>query len=340
MINAVLILPLIVSFFITFLFIPLWIKKAKQIGLIWEDMNKYPKAKNVAGSGGIIVILGFILGILFYISIKTFYFKTSFNVLEIFALSTSILILAMTGLIDDLFGWWHGGLSKKFRILMCIFAAIPLIVINAGNSEIMLPIFGLVNVGILYSLFFIPLGVVTAATSFNFLAGFNGLEAGQGAIILTSLSLVAFFTSYTWVALLGLCMFASLLAFLIFNKFPAKVFPGDILTYSVGGMIAIMAILANMERIALFFFIPYIIEMVLKLRGGLKKQSFGKPNKENSLEMPYDKIYGLEHFSIWFLKKTNKNNKVYEKDVVYFIHIIQIVVIILGIIIFKKSIFI
>jgi UDP-N-acetylglucosamine--dolichyl-phosphate N-acetylglucosaminephosphotransferase len=340
MINTILLLPLIVSFFATFIFMPYWIKKAKQIGLLWEDMNKYPKLKNVAGSGGLIMVLGFILGILFYVFIKTFYFKTAFNVSEIFALSTSILILAMVGLIDDLFGWWHGGLSKKFRILMCLFAAVPLIVINAGNSEIMLPIVGLVNVGILYPLFFIPLGIITASTTFNFLAGFNGLEAGQGAIILTSLSLVAFFTGYTWVALLGLCMVASLLAFLTFNKCPAKVFPGDILTYSVGGMIAIMAILANMEKIALFFFIPYILEMILKLRGKLKMLSFGKPNKDNSLEMPYDKIYGLEHFSIWFLKKINKNSKVYENDVVYFIHIIQIIIIIVGFIIFKKSIFI
>ena len=89
-----------------------------------------------------------------------------------------------------------------------------------------------------------------------------------------------------------------------------------------------MAILGNFEKIAVFVFIPYIIEVVLKLRGKLVKQSFGKPNKDNSLEMPYDKIYGMTHLSLFILKKFK--NKVYEKDVVYFIFLIQIIFIIIG----------
>ncbi|HIF03136.1 MAG TPA: glycosyl transferase family 4, partial [Nitrospinaceae bacterium] len=33
----------------------------------------------------------------------------------------------------------------------------------------------------------IPLGIVGAATTFNFLAGFNGLETGQGILIFSGL---------------------------------------------------------------------------------------------------------------------------------------------------------
>ena len=322
------IIPLLISFIITFLLLPKWIEKAKKIGLVWENMNRYDRPKNLAGSGGIVVVLGFVLGVLFYIFLKTFYFKDPIKIVEIFALTTSILVLAITGLVDDLLGWWHGGLSARFRIVMCILAAIPLIVINAGTSTVSLPFIDGTNLGWIYAIIIIPLGITGAATTFNFLAGFNGLEAGQGAIIISALSIVAYFTGITWLGLIGLCMVVSLLAFLLFNKFPARVLPGDILTYSVGGVIAIMAILGNMEKIAIFFFIPYIIETVLKVRGKLKKHSFGKPNKDGSLEMPYDKIYGLEHFSIWFLKKFK--NKVYEKDVVYFIHSIQIAVILIG----------
>jgi len=135
-----------------------------------------------------------------------------------------------------------------------------------------------------------------------------------------------------------LCMVAALISFYLFNKFPAKVFPGDILTYSVGALIAGMAILGNFEKIAIFIFIPYAIEVVLKSRGKLKKQSFGIPNEDGSLEMPYDKIYGMTHLSIFILKKFKK--KVYEKDVVYFIFAIQIVICLLALIIFKSNIFI
>lgn len=336
--EPLLLIPIILSFFITFLALPYWIKKARKIGLLWVDMNKYEKPK-VAGSGGLVVVLGFILGILIYISLKTFYFKSAVNVLEIFAVTTSILILALTGLIDDLLGWWHGGLSKKFRVLLCLFAAIPLVVIDSGNSTISIPFINGTNLGLLYALLIIPIGIIGASTTFNFLAGFNGLEAGQGILILFALSVVTYFTGNTWITLIGLVMIASLAAFWLFNKPPAKVFPGDVLTYSIGGLIAIIAILGNIERIAIFFFIPCIIEFFLKARGKLKKYSFGKPDKDNSLEMPYKKIYGLEHFAIWFLKKIKKDKKVYEQEVVYFIHLFQIFIIITGFIIFRKAIF-
>jgi len=106
-------------------------------------------------------------------------------------------------------------------------------------------------------------------------------------------------------------------------------------------LIAIFAILGNFERVAIFFFIPYILETFLKLRAGitLKKESFSKPNKDGSIEMPYKKIYGLEHLSILLLKKIKKSKKVYEKEVVYLIHIFQLFIIALGFLVFNRTIF-
>ena len=133
-------------------------------------------------------------------------------------------------------------------------------------------------------------------------------------------------------------MVASLIIFYFFNRFPAKVFPGDILTYSIGALIAVMAILGNFEKIAVFIFIPYIIETFLKLRGKLEKPSFGKVNEDNSLEVPYEKIYGTTHLSLFVLKKFKK--KVYEKDVVYLIFVYQIVICLLALIIFRDVLFV
>lgn len=337
--EPLLFIPIILSFFITFLAMPSWIKKAKKTGFIWEDMNKYGHPKNVAGGGGLIVIMGFVLGVLSYIAIKTFVLGTNITTVEIFALLATILMASLIALADDLLGWRHGGLSVRSRIVLIFLAAIPLMVISAGYSEINIPFIGITNVGILYPLILLPIGMVGTIATFNFLAGYNGLEAGQGILIIGALSVVAFFTGSSWLSLIGLCMVASLLAFLFFNKFPAKVFPGDVLTYSAGALIAIFAILGNFEKIAIFFFIPYILETFLKVRGRLKKQSFSLPQKDGSLELPYKKIYGLEHLAILILKKLKKGRKVYEKEVVYLIWFFQIIIIILGFIIFRKSIF-
>jgi len=320
---------MLVSFLTTLVIIPFWIKKANQIGLLWEDMNKYLKKKNVVGSGGIAVIVGTLIGIFIYMALGTFYFKFDNQLIEIFAIIASLFLVTGVGFIDDLFGWRKGGLSIPKRMILILFASIPLIVINAGASTIL----G-IDFGILYPLILIPIGFLGAVTTYNFLAGFNGLEAGQGIILLSSLALVTFLTGNPWLSLIALCMVASLIVFYTFNKYPAKIFPGDVLTYAIGAMIAMIAILGNIEKIAIFFFIPYILETVLKLRGRLKKHSFGKPNPYGSLEAPYDKIYGLEHLAIKILKKIKPSKKVYEKEVSWLIHGFQIVIIIIGFLLF------
>lgn len=337
MTDYLLTIPLILSFLITLFLIPFWIRKAKQIGLIWDDMNK-PRGGKVAGSGGLIAVLGFVIGLLLFIAYRVFILRSSAYLVEIIAVLSVVLILAGIGLIDDLFGWQHGGLSRRSRIIMALFAAIPMVVINAGDKLISIPFVGQVSIGLIYPLLLVPIGIIGATTTFNFLAGFNGLEAGQGILILSALSIVALFTGNSWLSVIGFSMVLALFAFLFFNFCPAKVFPGDSLTYAVGGLIAVMAILGNFEKIAVFIFIPYIIETILKCRGGLKMHSFGKPMKDGSLELKYDKIYGLTHLSIWIMKKLGV--KPTEKRVVYLIWAFQLVIIAVAFIIFKNGIFI
>lgn len=335
--NISIILIILASFFITLFLMPYWIRKAKQIGLVWQDMNKLNSDK-VSGSGGVIFLLGFLGGIFIYLAYLSFILRDNSNVLNILSLTIVVILASGIGLLDDLFGWQQGGLSRRSRLVLLLLVSLPIVALNVGKSEISLPFFGLMNLGLWYPLLFVPIGIIGATSTFNFLAGFNGLEAGQGVILLSALSIVSYFTGNTWLAVVLMCMVLSLLAFLIFNFTPAKIFPGDSLTYAVGATIAVSAILGNFEKIAIFFFIPYIIEVVLKSRGRLNKHSFGSPQKDGSLELKYDKIYGLTHLSIQILKKLGI--KPTEKKVVYLIWLLQILVVIVGFIIFREGIFI
>ena len=325
--EYLLLISVLVSFLLTVLFLPKWIRICRKIGLLWEDMNKFGHPKNVASSGGAVVVLSFVLGVLTYLALKTFVFGGQVKALEIFALLSVVLILSIVGLTDDLLGWKNNGLSMRVRLLLAAAASIPLVVINAGTHTMALPFIGAVDFGILYPLLLIPLAVVGVGTTYNFLAGFNGLEAGQGILILSFLSFVSYISGSPWLAAVGLCMVGALVGFYYFNKVPAKVFPGDIITYSIGALIAGMAILGNFEKIAFVIFIPYIIEVVLKLRGGLEKHSFGIPNKKGMLKMPYDKVYGLEHLAIKIL---NKFGGATERKVTYLIHAFQILFILIA----------
>jgi len=327
--EPLLLITIFISFFCTFLVIPFWIKKARGLGLTWPDMNKFRGEKNVAGSGGIIPVIGATIGIFLYVAIQTFVFKVSDGIqVYIFAIISSLLLVAGIGLIDDLFGWIKGGMSIRSRIVLVLFAAVPLMVLNAGQSNIL----G-IEFGILYPLLIVPLGILGATTTFNMIAGFNGLESSQGIIILSGLAIVTYLTGNAWLSVIALCMVASLFAFYIFNMNPARVFPGDVLTFSVGLLIASIAVLGNIEKIALFFFIPYIIEAVLKIRGkinlgGKFPHNFGVPNEDGSLELRYTKIYSLTHLSLKVLKKVKK--RVYENDVVWLINGFQLIIVLVG----------
>lgn len=332
MVETILLATVFVAFFCTFLVLPYWIKRAKENKLVGKDMHKKDK-REVAERGGITVIFGFSLGVLLYIGLNTFYFKNTTELTKIFALLCVIIFGSMVGMVDDVLGW-KKGLNRKSRVLMVLFSAIPLMAINAGMDAITFPFLGTINTGLLYPLLIIPLGIVGATTTFNFLAGYNGLESSQGIIILLGMTLATYLTGNSWLSIIALCMVASLFAFYIFNRYPAKVFPGDIMTYSVGALIAGITILGNIEKVALIFFIPYIIETVLKVRGRLKKESFARLNKNGGLEMPYDKIYGLEHLSIYILKKMRPKKEVTESQVVYLINGFQILIVLIGILFF------
>jgi len=332
--NFLLIIPILLGFLISFFCIPFWIKKTKEFGLTGRDMQKRTEEK-VSEAGGVCVIIGFMLGVLTYIAMKTFYFNRNPDdkVFEIMVIMSVILIVAFVGFTDDILGW-KKGLPKIVRIGLFVIASLPLVVISAGNLTL-----NGVNFGLAYPFLLIPIGIVGASATFNFLAGYNGLESSQGIIILSALSLVTFFRQTTWISMIGIIMAACLFAFYLFNKYPGKIFPGDILTYSTGALIASLAIFGDIEAIAVFFFIPYILETILKVRGRLKKESFAKVNEDGSLEMPYDKFYGLEHISIYLLKKIKPSHKAYEKEVVYLINFFQILVIAAGFLIFRNQIF-
>ena len=319
--EKILFLSFAISFFTTLLVIPYWIKRAKKANLLGIDMNKHKKTE-VAEMGGIIVILGFIFGVLYYIALRTFYFSFDKTTLPILAAITTVLIITLVGVIDDLLGW-KIGLRQYQKPILTLIAALPIMVINVGHTEMLLPIIGLVDFGLVYPLIIIPIGIVGASNGFNMLAGYNGLESGMGVIILSTLGFVAWQNNLGWVSIIAFCMVFSLLAFLIYNKYPSKIFPGDSLTYSAGALIAIIAILGNMEKIALILFIPYFIEFILKARGKMQKESFAKPDEDDSLTLRYNKVYGLEHVMVLIWNKIR--GKCFERDVVYSLYLIEII---------------
>jgi UDP-N-acetylglucosamine--dolichyl-phosphate N-acetylglucosaminephosphotransferase len=317
MINLLLLSVLGLSFASTIFFILWWIPKARKAGLTGKDMNKLSKPE-IAEVGGLPVLFGFLTGVLLFIGHRTFIQGITENLIEILGIITTITIIAIIGLIDDILGW-KIGIKQYQKPLLCIFAALPLMMINAGKSFMVIPLIGTIDLGLLYPLLIVPFILIFTSNSFNMLAGYNGLEAGMGIIILSTLGFLAWQVEGLSVyAVIAAIMIMCLLAFLMFNWHPARIFPGDSLTYMVGALIGTIAILTNQDKALLILFIPYYLEIILFIRillHKIKAEAFAKVNPDGSLTAPYKKVFDTTHIAIKFLSKIKR--KVYEKDVVY-----------------------
>ncbi|HIH37837.1 glycosyl transferase family 4 [Candidatus Woesearchaeota archaeon] len=312
MIDKLLLLCIALSFSSTVLLTVWWMGAAKKAGIAGKDMNKFHHPM-IPEIGGLPVLCGFLLGLLVYVGYRAIFLGTMTYLATILAATLTIVLMAMIGMIDDILGW-KLGLKQWQKPLFTLFAALPMMMINAGVDTMTLPFIGVIHLGIIYPLVIVPLAIVFAANAYNMLAGFNGLEAGQGMIILTTLGYIAWqYENLGYVAMLAALMVASLAAFILFNWYPAKIFPGDTLNYMVGAMIAIIAILGNVEKAALILFIPYIIEFFLKAKGRFKHETFGKPEKDGTIRRPYKKVYSLTHF---FMVLSSKGGKGREQTVV------------------------
>jgi len=298
------------SFFVTFALTRIWIEVANRTGLVGKNMHD-PKKRLVPEGGGIAVVMGATFAILAYIFVKTFVFRAEAN-LETFALLTTFLMAGFIGFVDDMLGW-KVGLKQLHKIFLTVPISFPLIVISAGNSAISLPFAGRVDFGILFPLVILPLALTFVSNNFNMLGGLNGLEAGMGALITGVLGLVAFVKGQLWLTTLAFAIAAALLAFLFFNKYPAKIFPGNSLTYPVGASIAGIAILGQFESIAAAMFSIYIAEFAIKARRRFKSECFLVVRPDKSLAAPKE-AGSLTHVVGKGLSKILK--KVYEQDIV------------------------
>lgn len=314
----------IVTLLFVLFFTPGFIKRAKKMGLVGTDMNKSKKPE-VAEAGGVVVYLGTLLGLLL---LSGYYFYLDeLNMVAVILLSlVSLSMISIIAFIDDL-GGWKKGIARWKKPLVTVLAVAPLVPFLLNRMSI--GIFGeTVQLPYLfYPLVLVPIGFVGATNAFNLLAGFNGLEAGLG--IISTLTLAAFAYGTEFFPILIIPVFA-MIAFLFYNKYPSKVFPGDSLTYFLGGLFAVVAVLGHFQTIAILIMLPYFIEAaiksreipyILKHKKTFRPECFGKVCESGDLDRPYKQIWSLTHIIIDIIKKLK--GKCYENDVTIMILALQ-----------------
>lgn len=276
------------SFIVTFFGFPVIIPRMKKAGITGKNMN-IKKQEKIPEMGGLVMVAGFSAGIILTIFIKIFFMSlTDVSLVALLACLSTVLIVALIGIFDDLIS-----VKQIIKAFMPVFAALPLMAIEIGDSTMMVPFLGRFNFGIVYPLLLVPLGITGAANAFNMLAGFNGLEVGLGIICMVSVSIIAYLIGSMTALAIALSCLGVLIAALYYNWYPAKILIGDIGTLCIGTVLAICVIVGDFETAGVILIIPFVIDFIIKAKYRFP-YTFGV-FKEGKLYCPEDGPKGLAH---------------------------------------------
>ncbi|MGU8704509.1 phospho-N-acetylmuramoyl-pentapeptide-transferase [Clostridium perfringens] len=118
---------------------------------------------------------------------------------------------------------------------------------------------GQINFGLFYIPFvmFYFAGVTNAV---NLTDGLDGLATSVTVLVTTFLGIISYNLGHISLAIFCVALAGSLLAFLRFNAFPARVFMGDTGSLALGGAVAMVALILKMPLILVLIGIIYVIE--------------------------------------------------------------------------------
>lgn len=286
-----------------------------QSGLVAQDINKKGRPLLPAG-GGLVLALGFFFGILALLFALNYNLTSSnINVTLLLVTLVSVVAISFVGFLDDLTGsgvrtskediakiaknyaLFNGGLKQWQKPLLTLIAATPLMAINWGSPIINIPFLGGVQITqLIYTFIVIPIAMVFSANAFNMLEGLNGISVQMGLVAFAALAAFSYhIQAYTAFAISAIFT-GTLFAYLYYGAYPAKMLPGDSLTYFIGAGFAATVIIGNMQILGIILLIPWFVEFALKARKRFHASSWGVLQKDGTLASPHgNKIYSLTH---------------------------------------------
>jgi len=284
-------------------------KYLDSIGIHGIDKQKKEEPKITSG-GGTLPALATFIGIMSFLLITVFLTPLDPNIKLVLGATLTITIITLVGFLDDIYvvdeehkaktgtKQIRKGLSQFSKSIMVLPGSIPLIIAVAHQSTLHLPMIGALEVGLIYPLILVPIGVLCVANASNMLAGQNGLEAGMGSIALLGLGIFSLMINQVEATAIAFISAAALLAFEKYNWTPASILPGDSLTYFTGASIAAVVIIGNIEAFGIIVFIPWIVEAFIKASQKFQASSLGRITEKGTLKPVNDRIESLNHFTM------------------------------------------
>lgn len=263
------VLALIIGFAITvifgYFFIPV-LKKLKAGQKVSSYLGESHKLKD-----GIPTLGGLIFIIPTFVTILILYLMNKIEISSNLIIIIFVLIsYATIGFFDDFLKIKrqnNKGLTEIQKLVgqIIIAAVFFYIFIKSGSKPLFaVTMFNIkLNLGWFYAVFILFM-LVGSANAVNITDGLDGLATGLSIIATVCIGIITWatywLTGYQDIALFCFILTGSLIGFMVFNSYPAKVFMGDTGSLALGGVLASIAIISRHEITFIVIMGVFILE--------------------------------------------------------------------------------
>ena len=236
----------VIAFIVSYILTPYMARVGKKQNMMDMPGHRKIHEEAIPNLGGIVIFFGFLLSLLFVVQIEG----------QIKALLIGGVIILLLGVVDDIVD-----LSPKHKFIIQMVPALIVIIYNSDliNGFIVnqLKIFNLLGYLLYPILIFWIVGVTN---SINLIDGLDGLACGISLIALVTFLILGLRQNLEALSLISIALAGSMLAFLRFNFYPAKIFLGDSGSTFAGFILASIGALWVLNGgNAFFILIPIII---------------------------------------------------------------------------------
>lgn len=255
----------ILSIIFGYLLIPLLKKlKVKQTVSVFLR-GGHKEKEGTPTMGGLIFIIPTIISVFILLLLNKL--ELTYNLLIVLFV---FLAYGLLGFIDDfLIIKRHNniGLTEMQKLIgQLIIAVIFFFLFMQGGREPVLDIYTLgikINMGWFYGLFILFM-LVASSNAVNLTDGLDGLAGGLSAIAFLAFGLIAWgslgIAGNEDIGVFCFILVGSLVAFLFYNTYPAKVFMGDTGSLALGGALAAVSIVSSHELTLVIVAGVFVIE--------------------------------------------------------------------------------
>ncbi len=268
-------LVFLIPFLIILATMPYLIRKLTKKGLVVKDY--YKNGNKMVPTGGGLAIM---LAVLFSISINSLFYK--FDPANYVALNV-IMLFGLFGILDDMID-----IGRPVKLVLMYYCSYPLMQ-YAAQSEVLFPLIGHIDFGIFYSQLIVPTFVLVAANLVNMHSGFNGMSSGLSVMILISLIIKSVMTGSIDNIIAIIAVAGATLGFHLFERYPSRIFWGNIGSLTVGSAIGVMIVMQGFIVSGFIMLLPHTINFLMYVYWRVRKYpqvKFGKVREDGTLEVP------------------------------------------------------